>query len=102
MPTKLHGTFDLFDVGSAVSVPLGGNAMEQLAEEGSADALAIHANAGVPLIFSAADLIGPMAGQELLALVNELAAGNVYVNVHTEAYPDGEIRGQLALHPRSK
>ena len=45
----------------------------------------------------AADLVGPLAGRDLLALVNELAAGNVYVNLHTARYPDGELRGQLEL-----
>ncbi|MDZ7308627.1 MAG: endolytic transglycosylase MltG, partial [candidate division KSB1 bacterium] len=31
------------------------------------------------------------------ALVNELLAGNIYVNVHTTAHPNGEIRGQVVL-----
>lgn len=30
------------------------------------------------------------------AQLSDLEAGNYYVNVHTEEYPDGEIRGQLA------
>ena len=31
------------------------------------------------------------------AQVTELMAGTYYLNVHTEKYPDGEIRGQLAV-----
>ncbi|TBX48061.1 CHRD domain-containing protein [Bacillus thuringiensis] len=41
------------------------------------------------------DLIGPLAGQTLDALVNEIIAGNIYINVHTVQHPNGEIRGQL-------
>lgn len=41
------------------------------------------------------DLVGPLAGQTLDALVNEIIAGNIYINVHTVQQPNGEIRGQL-------
>jgi hypothetical protein len=55
---------------------------------------------------TAANLVGSLAGQPLSALVDEIKAGNTYVNVHTNDgvaptntgpgdYPGGEIRGQL-------
>jgi hypothetical protein len=28
--------------------------------------------------------------------VNAILAGNTYINVHTQQFPDGEIRGQFA------
>ena len=45
--------------------------------------------------FTAANLVGPLAGHELSDLIAEIESGNAYVNVHTVANPSGEIRGQL-------
>lgn len=58
---------------------------------------------------TAADLVGPLAGQPLSALLDAIEAGNAYVNVHTNDgvaptntgpgdFPGGEIRGQLSPH----
>jgi hypothetical protein len=44
---------------------------------------------------TADDLVGPLEGQSLDDLVDAIEEGNIYVNVHTSAYPGGEIRGQL-------
>lgn len=42
-------------------------------------------------------LIGPMKGKTVSDLASSISAGNNYVNVHTQAHPDGEIRGQLTV-----
>jgi hypothetical protein len=55
---------------------------------------------------TAANLVGPLAGQPLSALMAQIDAGNAYVNVHTNDgvdptntgpgdFPGGEIRGHL-------
>jgi len=45
--------------------------------------------------FSAADLVGPLAGGSLDDLILAIQENRAYVNVHTEQFPPGEIRGQL-------
>ena len=41
------------------------------------------------------DLVGPMAGKTVEDLIKALRSGELYVNVHTDKYPDGELRGQI-------
>jgi CHRD domain len=41
-------------------------------------------------------LEGPLAGKQLSDLITMINNGDAYVNVHTEANPKGEIRGQLS------
>lgn len=56
--------------------------------------------------FTAANLIGPLAGRPFSELLADMRSGNAYVNVHTDDgvapantgpgdFPGGEIRGQL-------
>ncbi len=47
----------------------------------------------------ASDVVGPLADSEdpFRNLLNELAAGNVYLNIHTAENPAGELRGQISL-----
>ncbi len=44
---------------------------------------------------TAADLLGPLAGMPMAALIEEMRDGNIYINVHTVQNRGGEIRGQL-------
>lgn len=40
-------------------------------------------------------LKGPLEGKTLDDLVTAMESGEIYVNVHTAAHPDGEVRGQV-------
>ena len=46
-------------------------------------------------VITADNLTGPLVGEPLETLIEAIKAGNTYVNVHTLAYPSGEIRGQI-------
>jgi len=41
---------------------------------------------------TATDLKGPMEGKALTDLVTAMKSGETYVNVHSEDFPDGEMR----------
>ena len=45
---------------------------------------------------TSADLEGPLAGKQISDLLSSMHSMEVYVNVHTTQYPDGEIRGQIS------
>jgi hypothetical protein len=44
---------------------------------------------------TADDLVGPLAGHSLEHLLDQMRAGNTYVNVHTLTFPPGEIAGSI-------
>jgi hypothetical protein len=46
-------------------------------------------------VITDADLVGPLAGMSLPDLLEHFNNSDAYVNVHTLAYPGGEIRGDL-------
>ena len=46
---------------------------------------------------TAANLVGPLHGESLSALIDAINKGEAYVNVHTTVNPGGEIRGQIFL-----
>ena len=73
------------------AVPAGGGRSDGVLAEGT---------------ITAANLVGPLAGQPLSALIDAMQAGNTYVNVHTNDgiaptdtgpgdFPGGEIRAQI-------
>jgi hypothetical protein len=41
------------------------------------------------------DLQGPLKGKEVSDLISQMRNASIYVNVHTDEYKDGAIRGQI-------
>ena len=87
-PAGTNGPVVLFLYGPA---PAGGGRSDGVLAQGTA---------------TGANLVGPLAGQPLSALIDAIRAGNAYVNVHTNDgvdptntgpgdFPGGEIRGQI-------
>lgn len=73
---------------------------------GPATAAHFHGPAGPgvnapPALPLSGGLDSPIKGTATLtvAQASDLAAGNWYLNVHTAANPDGEIRGQVTANP---
>ncbi len=46
-------------------------------------------------VITADDLTGPLENAEVSDLIDQFLDGRCYVNVHTTAFPSGEIRGQI-------
>jgi hypothetical protein len=44
---------------------------------------------------TADDLVGPLVGNPLTALLREMEEAHAYINVHSMEYPVGHIRGQI-------
>lgn len=49
-------------------------------------------------VITSADLVGALEGMELSDLLDDMIAGNAYVNVHTLEHGGGEIRGQISAN----
>lgn len=47
---------------------------------------------------TAGDLVGALKGASLQDLIDLMTEGQTYVNVHTDQYPGGEIRGQISAN----
>jgi hypothetical protein len=92
---QAHIHFAQPDVNGGVSAFLCSNLPEAPADVQDCPA----APARITGVIAAADVVGPAAQGiepgELDELLRAMRAGVTYANVHTDAFPDGEIRGQV-------
>lgn len=76
-----------------------GNGNETKMSQIESSSITINGNTQSSLISSGtinnSDLKGPLSGKNISDLINLIQSKNTYVNVHSESYPDGEIRGQI-------
>ena len=49
---------------------------------------------------TAKELIGPLRGRPLAALIEEMRAANTHINIHTREHPEGTICGQVYLQEK--
>lgn len=97
-PTDSRGTgiatFTLDESGLQYSVSVTGLASKLTSAHLHLGALGVSGPVIVPIAFQGSQTKGKWTNlsQEQL---NELRASNVYVNVHTEKYQSGEVRGQV-------
>ena len=54
-----------------------------------------HTPLSILRLWAADKLEGPLKGKPLSELAVAGANGSLYINIHTEQYPNGEIRGQI-------
>lgn len=76
---KNQNTTKISEIESS-SITINGNNQNSLAVSGTINNL---------------DLQGTLKGRNISDLITLMESGNTYVNVHSESYPDGEIRGQI-------
>jgi hypothetical protein len=50
-------------------------------------------------VITASMLRGELSGESMTDVLELLASGTTYVNVHTAAHPNGEIRGEIVRSP---
>ena len=85
----------MFELGTSFGdlsgIPVGGHIHQ--APAGTNGPIIFNFTTALPA--SITGFVTPVTGTLMSQYVNDLYAGNLYVNIHTPQYPAGEIRGQL-------